>query len=231
MSCCESTSPSRCQSCVSVMTSIARSFDLPPRLLVEPVVLVAGGGQRELLLADDDQIGRGVGLFQHGRPVLPDQLRGVAPCHARQLADEGEALALENVRGVVGGGHGVRCGEELTPTRCVRQTGRIVHCATIYTARPSLRLDANAAELLARRSTETPLRAADPTVKKPLPSDRSSASARSPSTEPWSSALPSPAALSSSIGPGVAASESICGGTSAALDALGGRRLLLHART
>ena len=73
-------------------------LDLPPRGLVEPVVLAVDLGQRELLLADDDQMGRGVGLLQHRRPVLADQLRGVAPRHAGQLADKRDALVLKNHR-------------------------------------------------------------------------------------------------------------------------------------
>ncbi len=66
--------------------------------LVEPLVLLAHFGQRELLLADDDQMGRSVGLLQHGRPVLADQLRSVAPGHAGQLAHESHALVVENHR-------------------------------------------------------------------------------------------------------------------------------------
>ena len=44
-------------------------FGRLPRGLVEPVVETVGLGQRQLVLADHDQIGRGVGLFQHRRPV------------------------------------------------------------------------------------------------------------------------------------------------------------------
>ena len=68
---------------------------------------VADRGQRELLLADDDQVGRSIGLIQHRRPVLADQLRGVALGHAGQLADKGDPLVAEKFGDVVVGSHRV----------------------------------------------------------------------------------------------------------------------------
>ena len=88
------------------MTSIAL-FDRLPGGLVEPLVRPLAFGQGQLLLADDDQMGRGVGLLQHRRPVLADQLRGVAPRHAGQLAHKRHALALKNSEIFVGVCHSV----------------------------------------------------------------------------------------------------------------------------
>ena len=83
------------------MTSSVPSFDCLPRGLVEPIVLTVGLGQRQFLLADDDQVAEASGFSSTVAPCCRDQLRRIAPRHAGQLADKGHALVLEEGGGSV----------------------------------------------------------------------------------------------------------------------------------
>ena len=115
-------------------------LDLPPRGLVEPVVLLADVRQRKLLLADDDQMGRSVGLLQHRRPVLADQLRGVALGHAGQLAHKGEALPCRVSEEFSAVDMAFDVAGRLCPSPAVSNKRAVVHGSPrIYTARASLR--------------------------------------------------------------------------------------------
>ena len=84
------------------MTSIVALLDLPSRGLVEPLALILDLGQGELLLADDDQVGRSIRFLQHRRAVLAGQLRGIALGHAGQPAYKRDALILEYHGGLRG---------------------------------------------------------------------------------------------------------------------------------
>ena len=107
-------------------------FDLLPRGLVEPVVLIARFGKREFVLADDDQIGRCVGFFQHGGSLPANQLRGVAFCHAGQLAHKRNAFVLQNPEDVFGGRHGDLRSRMLLNVVCIQQTGRMMNRYNIH---------------------------------------------------------------------------------------------------
>ena len=88
-------------------------LDLPSRGLVEPLALILDLGQGELLLADDDQVGRSIRFLQHRRAVLAGQLRSIALGHAGQPADKRDALILEY--------HGdYQCGQPRASCQCGR---------------------------------------------------------------------------------------------------------------
>ena len=70
-------------------------LDLPSRGLVEPLVLILYLGEWELLLADDNQVGRNIRFLQHRRAMLAGQLGRIALGHAGQPADERDPLILQ----------------------------------------------------------------------------------------------------------------------------------------
>jgi len=81
---------------------------LPPRGLVEPIALARRRTEREILLADHDQVGRRVGAVEHRGPLPADQLGNVAFRHAGQFADKGDPLVAKKLGSVLVGRHRVR---------------------------------------------------------------------------------------------------------------------------
>ena len=99
MFCSASTRPNRCQSCVSVISSDLTAGHSLPRRLVEQLPGPGQTARRHLFFADDDQL-RSVAPLGIRPAVAADQLLGIAPRHAGQLADQRHAQPEQCARGL-----------------------------------------------------------------------------------------------------------------------------------